>query len=190
MENLTRRQYFALLTGSAGLLSDPDLLAALQHAQHAVAANSAKLEFFDQSTAAEVEALVAQILPTDDTPGAREAGAVYFIDRALATFERDKQDLYKAGLAAVQAQRLKLFPKSPNIAGLSPQQQIDLLKAVEKTEFFELLRFHTVVGTFCHPSLGGNRNGAGWKAIGFEDAHAFRPPFGYYDDPKHSLEER
>ena len=28
----------------------------------------------------------AQIVPSDDTPGAREAGVIYFIDRALATF--------------------------------------------------------------------------------------------------------
>jgi hypothetical protein len=39
---------------------------------------------------------------------------------------------------------------------------------------------------FALPSWGGNRNEAGWKLIGFEDAHVFRPPFGYYDDPTFS----
>ena len=31
------------------------------------------------------------------------------------------------------------------------------------------------------PAYGGNRDGVGWKLIGFEDRHVFQPPFGYYD---------
>jgi hypothetical protein len=27
----------------------------------------------------------------------------------------------------------------------------------------------------------GNYRGAGWTLMGFEDRHAFTPPFGYYD---------
>jgi hypothetical protein len=34
---------------------------------------------------------------------------------------------------------------------------------------------------FSLPEYGGNRNGAGWTLIGFEDAHIFHPPFGHYD---------
>jgi len=34
---------------------------------------------------------------------------------------------------------------------------------------------------FTLPAYGGNRGGVGWKLIGFEDAHVFQPPFGYYD---------
>jgi hypothetical protein len=39
----------------------------------------------------------------------------------------------------------------------------------------------TVIGMFTMPAYGGNRGGAGWKLLGFEDSHAFHPPFGYYD---------
>jgi hypothetical protein len=39
----------------------------------------------------------------------------------------------------------------------------------------------TVLGLFTMPSYGGNRDGIGWALIGFEDQHAFQPPFGYYD---------
>lgn len=43
------------------------------------------IEFFNPVEAAMVEALSARILPgTPDDPGAREAGVVYYIDRALA----------------------------------------------------------------------------------------------------------
>ena len=41
----------------------------------------------------------AQILPSDEGPGAREAGVVYFIDRALATFDSDKREAYRKGMA-------------------------------------------------------------------------------------------
>ena len=34
---------------------------------------------------------------------------------------------------------------------------------------------------FTLPAYGGNRDRVGWKLIGFEDTHAFYPPFGYYD---------
>ena len=39
----------------------------------------------------------------------------------------------------------------------------------------------TLLGMFSLPSYGGNRGGVGWKLIGFEDAHVFQSPFGYYD---------
>jgi hypothetical protein len=34
---------------------------------------------------------------------------------------------------------------------------------------------------FTLPAYGGNRDRVGWKLIGFEDTHAFYPPFGHYD---------
>ncbi len=34
---------------------------------------------------------------------------------------------------------------------------------------------------FTAPTYGGNRDGLGWKLIGFEAQHVFQPPFGYYD---------
>ena len=34
---------------------------------------------------------------------------------------------------------------------------------------------------FSLPEYGGNRDGVGWKLLGFEDQHVFQPPFGYYD---------
>ncbi|MCW5980980.1 MAG: gluconate 2-dehydrogenase subunit 3 family protein [Bryobacteraceae bacterium] len=182
LDHFTRRQCF-------GLLLTPEIAAALQHAEHSQEAG-AKLSWFDPATAAEVEALASRIVPSGDGPGAREAGTLYFIDRALATFDRAKQGVYKAGLAELQARRQRMFPGSSSIAALTGEQQTELLAAMETTEFFELLRFHTIVGMFAHPSWSGNRDQTGWKLIGFEDAHLFRPPFGYYDDPAHGEEER
>lgn len=133
------------------------------------------------SDAAEIEALTAQIIPSTDSPGAREAHVIYFIDQALATFDKDKRDAYIRGLTAVQEKRRELFPGSQSIAALNPDQQKSLLGAIEKTPFFETLRTHTVMGFLSNPEYGGNRNQTGWKLIGFQNSHHFDPPFGYYD---------
>lgn len=139
---------------------------------------------FSSSDAAEIEALAAQIIPSTDSPGAREAHVIYFIDQALATFDRHKRDVYGAGLAAVQEKRRELFPGSQSIAALKADQQISLLGAIEKTQFFETLRTHTVMGFLANSEYGGNRNQTGWKHIGFQSSHHFAPPFGYYDQEK------
>jgi gluconate 2-dehydrogenase gamma chain len=136
---------------------------------------------FSPSDAAEIESLAAQIIPSTGSPGAREAGVIYFIDKALATFDKAKRELYRKGLAAAQDKRRELFAGSQSIAALTRDQQIALLTAIEKTEFFEALRTHTVMGFFANPEYGGNRNQVGWKHVGFESSHHFTPPFGYYD---------
>jgi len=43
--------------------------------------------FFDAHQRATTEAAMARIIPTDDTPGAREAGTVDFVDRYLSGIE-------------------------------------------------------------------------------------------------------
>ena len=76
-----------------------------------------------------------------------------------------------------------MFPSSASIATLSGKQQMELIRAIEHTDFFELLRTHTLYGFLGNPSYGGNRDQVGWKLIGFDDRHLFQPPFGYYDAP-------
>jgi gluconate 2-dehydrogenase gamma chain len=160
----------------------PELLAAQEHAHRAAASDSPlPFQVLTSEQAAEVEAMTAQIIPTDSTSGAREAGVVYFIDRALATFDRDKRKLYLNGLNHLQSQAKKKFPKTVKFSTLAAPEQIEVLKTIEKSEFFELVRFHTIAGFFANPEYGGNRNRAGWRAIGFDDAAAFQPPFGFYD---------
>jgi gluconate 2-dehydrogenase gamma chain len=159
----------------------PEVLAAQEHAHAAARAPGTGFETLDAETAAEIEALAAQIIPSTGGPGAREAGAIYFIDRALATFASGDREAYRAGMAQVQAKRRELFPGSASITSLNGQQQMALMGAIEKSEFFELLRTHTVLGFLGDPSYRGNRGKAGWRQIGFEDRMSYEPPFGYYD---------
>jgi gluconate 2-dehydrogenase gamma chain len=139
------------------------------------------LRYFDRATAAEVEAIAETIIPADVAPGAREAGVVWFIDGALAGYDEDKHEAYRKGLAEIQLKRAELFPGSPTIAGLTSAQRIELLKSVEKTDFFRLIRLHTILGFFGDPKHGGNRGDAAAKLLGIERSMHFQPPFGYYD---------
>jgi gluconate 2-dehydrogenase gamma chain len=141
----------------------------------------AKLEVLSAEQAAEIEAASSRIIPTDDTPGAREAGVIYFIDRALATFAADKRADYEKGLPVLQAKTHELFPNIQKFSQATPDQQDAALKALEKQPIFELILTHSVMGFLSVPARGGNRGAVGWKLIGFDDSPAFAPPFGYYD---------
>src|SRR5271169_3592015 len=80
---------------------------------------SDQLIWFNPADAAEIKAIVSQIIPDDNTPGAGTAGVIWFIDRSLAGFDQDKQEVYKHGLAETQAKRAELFPGSASIAALT-----------------------------------------------------------------------
>ena len=182
----SRRAFLIRSVGAAGsawlAANRSQILAADEHAEHAAqAAALTKFEFFSPEQAAQVEAIAAQIIPADDTPGAREARVILFIDRALMTFDREKQSIYVKGLDTLQEQCALQFGPVGRFSELSSAQQVEVLQAIEKTEFFEAVRTHTIVGFFANPEHGGNQGQVGWKLIGFEDQFSYEPPFGYYD---------
>jgi hypothetical protein len=125
--------------------------------------------------AAELRALTSAILPEADTPGAEQAGAVDFIDAALAGYDHGQRKLYRQGLANVAGRSRETFPPSTKFSELASAQQIALLKSIEKTEFFEKLRTHTILAYFGNPRFG-------WKLLGRDSAFHFEPPFGFYDE--------
>ena len=183
-DNSSRRQF--LISSLSGVSATwlaahwPAALAAQTQAQEAARQGSA-FQFFSPEQASEVAAIASQIIPSDDTPGATEAHVVYFIDRALSSFDREKRPAYVEGLKSVQARVTLLFPGKTRFSDLSSEQQIQLMTAIEQTDFFELLRIHTVMGFLAKPDYGGNQEEVGWKLIGFEDKMSHHPPFGYYD---------
>ncbi len=179
MVNLTRRDW---IFGSLAAASWPAIASAQQHAHRAAEAGSASaLEYFDAATGRDVAAIAARIIPSDDGPGAAEAGVVFFIDRALQTFALDQQPVYREGLESLKKRREKSFPASTSFAQLSPAEQDRLLQSIEATDFFGSIRQHTVLAWLGSPEYGGNRGGVGWKYIGFDDRGSFTPPFGFYD---------
>jgi len=181
------RRAFLLSTG--GLLSSawvgthwPAIAAAAHHAEEMAATPAVVgFQFFSPSEAADVAAIAAQIVPSGEAPGAREAHAVYFTDRALSTFFAAWAADYRTGLADFQTKFHAANPAAASFAAASSDDQIAFLKTVDHTPFFETERTLTLLGMFTSPKYGGNFQGAGWKLMGFEDRHIFAPPFGYYD---------
>lgn len=200
---LSRRQFFFSSVGAASAIWAathwPDAVAAVDYARQAARTTAApQFEFFTPEQAAEIDAIAARILPTDGTPGAREAGVVYFIDRALKTFASDDQKIYLEGLPKLQERVRELFPGVDKFSAATPEQQDQVLTSVDEHlaslqapfrprpgqgNFFETVRQHTLAGFLIDPDSdrGGNRGGLGWKVIDREREHAFQPPFGYYD---------
>ena len=201
IENLSRRDFLSRggAAVSAVWLSAhwPAIVAASQHAHQASKSSSPpKFQFFTPEEAAEIDAISARIIPSDETPGAREAGVVYFIDRALATFAVDDQKTYREGLPGLQLRVRELFPALEKFSAATPEQQDQILHSLDEqtdsarrhsrssgasSSFFQAVRVHTIVGFLVDPDSGGNRDGVGWKVIGREPDHIFQPPFGYYD---------
>jgi gluconate 2-dehydrogenase gamma chain len=129
-----------------------------------------------------VSALTSRILPAvDGRPGARDAGAVYFIDRALATFNAAQRALYTTGIADLDRRAQAKVAAAASFAALTAAQQDEVIREIETTPFFQAVRLDTIVGTFALPSWGGNRDYLGWRLLGFEHQMSFQAPFGYYD---------
>jgi gluconate 2-dehydrogenase gamma chain len=182
----TRRMFLGQAGASLGLLwlsaLTPDLLAqAHAHAQSAGKSDAKTYRFFTPQQAADFDGFAAQIIPTDDTPGAREANVVHFTDYVLSTIDSDQQAAMKDAFTTLQEQAAKTVPGAKSFAALTSGQQIEAMKAMEKTEAFGILRAFTLTGFFCDPELAGNKDKVGWKLIGFEDQFFYKPPFGYYD---------
>jgi len=121
-----------------------------------------------------------QIIPTDEYPGARDLGVVDFIDRMLKEAHPDWLVLYHSGLRSTDLCSQDLYAKS--FVQLDAEEQVQLLHKMERgqlpklewfgyqpSDFFEMVRDHTMQGYYSHPMYGGNRDKAAWKMIGYED---------------------
>lgn len=176
-EDVSRRGFLKGLTSAAGAAwltaHWPAVLAAAQDATRLRASGS--FEFLKPADAADLAAIAAQIFPSDELPGATEAGVVYFMDSALRTFMSDAAGGVQKGLLALNKKA------GAGFATLPPEEQARLLNAEEKSDFFGTIRFMTVAGMFALPSYGGNKDFSGWTMLGFEHRMAWQPPFGHYD---------
>ncbi len=123
-----------------------------------------------------LDAIVARLIPTDENgPGATEARAAHYIDRALGGALSSSLDAYRIGLAALD--RYATTAKGARFALLNARDQDALLTEVEANRatgftpdaatFFNLVRAHTIQGTFCDPYYGGNAGFVGWDLVGY-----------------------
>ena len=175
-----RRSFMAGASGALVAFASLDwtqLAHAAAEAQDKAVATDPVLTVLTKGQAATLDAITSRIVPTDELPGAHEAGVVFFIDLALGSFFASSRAEFLAGLAEFEARMKAGVP----FTALDANAQDRQLKVIETTAFFNQVRTWTVFGLLASPKYGGNRGQAGWKLAGFEEAHRFEPPFGYYD---------
>ncbi|MEJ2539420.1 MAG: gluconate 2-dehydrogenase subunit 3 family protein [Gemmatimonadota bacterium] len=168
--------------GGAWLLGlTPALEAAGVHARRALA-EGLPFAVLSPREARDLEAVSAVMIPSDDTPGAREAGVVHFVDRSLETVFPELVPPVRGWLAGLQDYVRENHDGLDGFADLSEATQADVLRDMEAAGgAFGLVRILVMFGMFSHPEHGGNRGEVGWRLLGYEPAPAYQPPFGYYD---------
>lgn len=149
------------------------------------------LLFFNQHDADTVEAIAARVIPgTPADPGAREADVIVYIDRTVAGYHHDLQPLYRRGVWELDSYSNDLY--GTPFVELPEESQDKILHEISAvpahptaqvgeteaerlglhvlTRFFSVVRQHTIEGMFCDPAYGGNRDGVGWRLLGFPGA--------------------
>jgi gluconate 2-dehydrogenase gamma chain len=171
MADLSRREMLKRLVVAGAVASWP-----VPPAARASVQAGEPFETLDAGEAETLQSLVARLIPADHGgPGALEAGAARYIDRALAGPLQASRTAYRDGLAALD--RYAQSTKADRFSALSPDDQDALLGDLEAnvapgfspsaSAFFELARTHTIEGTFSDPAYGGNIDFIGWQMLGY-----------------------
>lgn len=164
---LSRRELLKRLgIAGAAVLALPEFDRVLAFQREAASTGTMPAGALSASDAATLAAVCARIIPTDESgPGAAEARAAEYIDRALRGWLAPSRDAYGTGLSAIDdAARTR---SGRRFADLAPAEQDAVLATLDQTPFFALVRTHTIQGTFCDPAYGGNANFVGWDLIGY-----------------------
>ena len=170
---ITRREMLGRLGALLGMMAASTAATPLSTAAR-VRAQTAASETLISLTPAEAEtvrAVVARLIPADENgPGALEARADRYIDRALAGALKSSRTAYTTGLADLNARAQSA--KGAAFARLSTADQDAVLTTFQTSsaQFFNLIRTHTIQGTFSDPFYGGNANFVGWNLIGYPGA--------------------
>src|SRR5216684_3899878 len=129
---MQRRDVLKMLAAGAAVpvFSSP-LLGFFRAAQAQVGAGY-KLRTLNAHQNETVLAMIDQIIPATETPGAKGARVNEFIDVILTEWANDEERRnFLSGLADVDKQSTTLFGK--NFASASPEQQLTLLRSLDET---------------------------------------------------------
>ncbi len=116
-----------------------------------------------------------RLIPSHDGPGAREAGVADYVRQVLAGYHASLRPMIEEGLLRIDRLSRNDF-ESPYVR-LSGAEQDRILEFVQKGGedddsfrggvFVHRLLELCMEGFLGDPVHGGNRNGAGWRYIGF-----------------------
>jgi hypothetical protein len=144
-------------------------------------------QFFSAREYAVVERLADLIIPSDQTPGAREAGVAEFVDFMISR-DRDQQYKFRTGISWLNAHSERLLGKS--FVELSEKDQIAILEPLaykakyregeeDGRDFFRRMKEMTTMGFYT-------------TEIGYKELdnpalkfYAESPECPHKDDPEH-----
>ncbi len=131
--------------------------------------NNRIYRFFTLDEALCIIAFCEQIIPKDQSPGATDAGVIHYIDRQLSGVFHYDQETYRIGIKNLQDYCGKNMGKK--FESLVSDEQIKLMKMMESnqigesnwtngkpSDFFNLIRSHTMQGFYGSPIHGGNKD--------------------------------
>jgi gluconate 2-dehydrogenase gamma chain len=132
------------------------------------------LEILTAEEAETVESICNRLIPSDEHgPGASEARAVHYIDKSLASHNKDVREHYMVSIEAINRYAGKT--RGHAFHQLIDDHQNSILLALQNNKvpgclpsgsgFFNMIRSHTIDGTFCDPYYGGNQNFVGWDML-------------------------
>lgn len=202
-QNLERREMLRALSLAAGASQFPGFVkwafADPEAAHHGARSlnpaesqakpnNSYKPQFFTSDEYEIVSRLSELIIPTDATPGAREAGVSEFIDFIVFS-DPSLQYRFRYGVRWIDAHSRYLFGR--RFPEITPEQQTEMLahlaykdrhRAGEEDgrNFFQLIREYTVIGFYT--------SRVGLEEIGYPGLKQYwreAPGCPHLDDPEH-----
>lgn len=155
---MNRRDILKGAVAGAGALSTP---VAAQHAGHAQQASEAgkaapwKPLLFDPHQAATVDHLSELIIPATDTPGAKAARVIEYIDLLLHDGPAPRRNAFLSGLAWLDGYAIRRHSKP--FVRCSANEQVAMLKSFDGAQdaelrpggaFFEEIKALTVAGYY------------------------------------------
>ena len=130
----SRREFLGAsgrLLGASWLVASLPAIQTLAACARQAAEEGLPFQFLTPEEAVELDALAALIIPSDETPGAREAGAVHFIDLMLKDEPPEDVQIFRGGLQAFQQRVRKDHPQVERFSQLEPAEQIAFLQALD-----------------------------------------------------------
>jgi gluconate 2-dehydrogenase gamma chain len=188
----TRRDLLKLAgaaAGAAAAAGTPEARTATAAEQRRVKPAREPLRALTAHEADVLDRIAELLVPSDEHgPGATEALAVRYIDRALAGALQDQREAYRVGLEALE--RYARQTRGAPFLQLTETRQVSLLIDVESgtatganvgfagssAQFFALVRGHVWQGTFGDPYYGGNASFVGWDLLGYPGVRTYVGP--------------
>ena len=170
-KSFSRREFARILTGGSAAV----IISFNSSCRNKIS----KWRFLNKEEIGLLDAIVEQIIPTDDFPGGKWANVSNFIDKQLDTYYRIHQLAYREGLAAfektvsqMKGKKFEDLPFAEQTAVLEKMEMGefpgDYWKDHPSSDFFDLIRQHTMQGFYGSPIHGGNRGYISYRMLGLD----------------------